>query len=274
MTDRNHLGRWDEVDAAERPEQFTDYLETVTGADAVRAYKRRSHRLLRPAAGDRILDVGCGTGEDVLMLAELVGPDGEAVGIDNSETMVETAREQARDVPMVRFAVDDALDLSVPDDDFDAARADRVLQHLDAPAEALAELRRVTHPGGRVSLSDPDWKTITLDTPGGYSEQFLSVEHRGTRNPTMGRQLYRLAREAELLDIDIDTWTSVSTDLAFVKEAAALDAWTDAMQASGEVTATEVEEWFEGLRQADEQDALFGSLTGFTVVGTVPERER
>lgn len=148
MTDRNQSREWDDIDTSKHAEQFTEFLETVTGAEAIQAYKRRSHRLLRPADGDRILDVGCGTGDDVLMLAERVGSDGEVVGIDNSETMVETAREQGRDVPMARFEIDDARDLSFADDSFDAARADRVLQHLEAPAEALAELRRVTRPWG------------------------------------------------------------------------------------------------------------------------------
>lgn len=272
MTERNHSGGWNDVDAEENADHYTEYLETVTGAAGVQAYKQRSHHLLRPADGDRIVDVGCGTGEDVLMLAEFVGPDGEVVGIDNSETMIETAREQGSDVPTARFAVDDALDLSVPDDSFDAARADRVLQHLAAPAEALSELRRVTRPGGRLSISDPDWETLIIDAPGGYSEQFLSLDYLSPRHPTMGRQLYRLAREAGLDDINIDTWTPISMDFAFIKEAGELDRWTDAMQAAGEVTETEVKEWIEGLRQADEQGLLFGSLTGFTVAGTVPER--
>jgi ubiquinone/menaquinone biosynthesis C-methylase UbiE len=273
MTDQNRPREWDDVDAGENTDHYTEYLETVTGAEAVRAYKRRSHRLLRPAEGDRLLDVGCGTGEDALMLAELVGTDGEVVGVDSSETMVEAARERGRDVPAVRFVSDDALDLSFPDKSFDAARADRVLQHLEAPAEALAELRRVTRPGGRVGISDPDWATALVDTPGGYSERFLSLEYSAPRTPTMGRQLNRLAREAGLVDIDIDTWTLTSTEFAFLNEAGELDAWTDAMQAAGETKATAVEEWFEGLRQADEQGELFGSITGFTIVGTVPERD-
>lgn len=271
MSEHDPSPKWDDVDAAENSEQFTEYLETVTGLDAVRAYKRRSHHLLQPTEGDRILDVGCGTGDDVLLLAELVGPEGEVVGIDNSEAMVQTAQEQGGEVPTVQFDVDDALDLSFADDSFDAARADRVLQHLDAPAMALAELRRVTRPGGRVSVSDPDWETNIIDAPG-HSEQFLLLEYAKARNPTMGRQLYRLAREAGLDDLEIDTWTPVSTEFSFIKEVEELEDWTDAMQAAGEVTETEVNEWLEGLREADEQDALFGSITGYTVAGTVPGR--
>lgn len=271
MPDHIDSADWSDVDARDDPEQFTDYLETVTGAKAVQAYKRRSHQLLRPSRGDRILDVGCGTGQDVLMLAELVGPDGEVVGVDNSETMVETARQQGNDVPTVRFAVEDALDLPFADSHFDAARVDRILQHLEAPAEAIMELQRVTKPCGRIGLSDSDWETMILAAPGGYSEAFLSMDYATPRTPTMGRHLYRYAREAGLTEIDVDTWTPVSTDLAFIRQAGELDTWTDAMRAAGEVTESEVEQWYQGLEQADERGMLFGSLTGFTVAGTVAE---
>jgi len=273
MTDSNRPRKWDDVDAEEDSEHYVEYLETVSGADAVKAYKQRSHRLLGPFEGDRILDVGCGTGKDALMLAELVGPDGAVLGVDTSETMVEAARERGSDVPRVRFEVDNALDLSFPDNTFGAARADRVLQHLETPGEALEELQRVTRPGGRVGISDPEWTTAILNGSDKHSEQFLLLDHAPPRNPSMGRELYRLATDVGLVDIDLDAWTLVSTEFAFLKEAGELAAWTDAMQAAGEVTATEIEEWYEGLRQTDERGELFGSLTGFTIVGTVPDKE-
>ncbi|PSQ16920.1 hypothetical protein BRD00_09040 [Halobacteriales archaeon QS_8_69_26] len=260
---------WSAVDDHEDVDRFTDYLATLTGAEAVRGYKRRSHRLLDLRAGDRVLDVGCGRGDDALMLAEAVGPGGEVVGVDNSETMVEQARERAAEVPAA-FAVEDALDLPFADDDFDAARADRVLQHLDAPDEALAELRRVTRPGGRVGVSDPDWVTAIVDTDTGHTDRFLSVEYACPRAPTRGRQLYRLATDGGLVDVDVDTWTLTSTDLAFIEEVGGLAAWTESMVAAGEVTEAEVEEWYEGLGAADERGSFFSSITGFTVVGTVP----
>jgi ubiquinone/menaquinone biosynthesis C-methylase UbiE len=273
MTEQNHPREWDDVDAGEEPAEFAAFLEAVSGAEAVRAYKRRSHRLLDPSPGDRILDVGCGTGEDALMLARTVGPEGDVVGVDESEAMVATARDAADGVPGVRFAEADVCDLPFADDRFDAARADRVFQHLADPAAALAEMRRVTRPGGRVGLSEPDWGTAIIEAPGGYSEEFLSMAHSNIANPAIGRRLYGLSREVGLTDVDVDTWTPTSTDLDFLVQVGELDAWTEAMVAAGAVTAADVEEWFEGLRRADDRDALIGSVTGFTVVGTVPDPE-
>lgn len=271
MTEHTEPSDWSNVDAEEDPDEFTEYLETVTGVEAIQAYKHRSHQLLAPKKGDRILDAGCGTGEDALMLGEQVGSEGQVVGVDNSETMVETARDEAEGVPNTRFAVEDILDLPFPANHFDAGRLDRVLQHLEAPLDAIEEVCRVTKPGGRVGLSDSNWDSIILETPGGYSEEFLSLEYAAPRNPAMGRELYRYACEAGLADIDVDTWTPISTDLSFIKQAGTLDDWTRAMVADGVVTEAEVKEWYAGLEQADEAGQLFGALTGFTVAGAVPE---
>lgn len=271
MTEDENSSDWSDVDAEAAPDEFTDYLETVSGVDAIQAYKRRSHELLRPSEGDRILDAGCGTGDDVLMLAERVGPDGTVVGVDTSETMVETARADAADVPNTRFRVEDVQALPFPDDDFDATRTDRVLQHLAAPLGAIEELRRVTKPGGRVGLSDPNWESLVLATSTGYSEEFLALEYAGPRNPRMGRELYGYARQVGLVDIDVDTWTPTSTDFSFINQAGRLEAWTDAMVATGAVTEDDVADWYAGVEQADEEGHLFGALTGYTVAGTVPD---
>lgn len=66
---------------------------------------------------------------------------------------------------MLRDAVliGDALALDEPDDSFDAARCERVLQWVSDPAAAVAELTRVVRPGGRICLIDTDWSTLRLD---------------------------------------------------------------------------------------------------------------
>lgn len=189
MSDPDGTRDWTDIDADADPEEFVMAMQSVADIGPVERYKRRSHQLLRPEAGDRILDVGCGPGHDVRMLVELVGEGGEVVGVDNSQSMIETARAEATGQARVRFEVDDALDLSFEDDSFDAARADRVLQHLESPTTAIDELRRVTRPGGWIGVSDSDFETIFIDTPSGHTERFLSVEHAPNRNPTMGRQL-------------------------------------------------------------------------------------
>ena len=87
--------RWTRIDAAADPTAFVRELDAISARDTVRAQKELTYRLLAVGAGDRVLDVGCGTGEDVRALARLVGPAGRAVGVDVSETVLAEARRRA-----------------------------------------------------------------------------------------------------------------------------------------------------------------------------------
>lgn len=100
------------VDRATRPETFVRFLDTVTGIEAVQAYKRRSYNLLRLRAGNHVLDVGCGTGDDVRAMASKVGPSGRAVGIDNSQVMISEAKKRSAGLGLpVEFRTGTATDL-------------------------------------------------------------------------------------------------------------------------------------------------------------------
>lgn len=110
----------------------------------------RVRRLLAPLRGDeRALDVGCGTGALAYALAPLVG---EVIGVDASEDFLAPAREHAP--PGCTFVVGDAEALPFPYGDFDLVGCLRVLHHVRRPELVVAEIARVTRPGGRILLAD------------------------------------------------------------------------------------------------------------------------
>ncbi|HEX6723822.1 MAG TPA: methyltransferase domain-containing protein [Gaiella sp.] len=107
-------------------------------------------RLLAPLRGDeRALDVGCGTGALAYALAPLVGV---VIGVDASEDFLAPAREHAP--PGCTFVVGDAEALPFPYGDFDLVGCLRVLHHVRRPELVVAEIARVTRPGGRILLAD------------------------------------------------------------------------------------------------------------------------
>ena len=122
--------------------------------------RRRSYRSLMAAAGvkagHRVLDVGCGPGYFVRMLAEAVGPTGSAAGIDAAPEMIDYARRKARRLPNCRFESGSAEALPFPDASFDVVASSLMLHHIpdELRLQAATEMRRVLRPGGTVLLAD------------------------------------------------------------------------------------------------------------------------
>lgn len=108
-----------------------------------------------PRAGERVLDVACGTGLITLAAARAVGPAGRVVGVDVSERMVERTRELARAAGLAHVEAlrMDAEELHLADGTFDLALDALGLMYLPDPGAALAEMRRVLRPGGRAAVA-------------------------------------------------------------------------------------------------------------------------
>jgi SAM-dependent methyltransferase len=115
---------------------------------------------LRP--GLRLLDVGCGTGDYLRVMAPLVAP-GQAIGIDLSAELVKRAELLSRgEQPNMAFQVADVYDLPFADASFERVTATQVMVHLSYPWTAIRELRRVLVPGGRLAIAEWDWDSTCL----------------------------------------------------------------------------------------------------------------
>ena len=145
---------WFAGDTAKDPETLLRFLDAFAALPAVVAAKHRSMDLLGVQPGYRVLDAGCGTGSDALVMAQRVLPGGGVVGVDSSEIALASARERVGSREGVAFLRADVSALPFADSEFDATRADRVIQHVTQPEVAVAELVRVTRPGGAVVITE------------------------------------------------------------------------------------------------------------------------
>lgn len=142
--------------------QRYDLTNTVLSFGRDRAWRRATRRALELRPGDRVLDVGAGTG---VSTAELAGAGSYAVGSDISLGMLQAGRRARPGVPLL---AGDALALPFADDTFDAVTISFALRNVVDTAAALAELARVTRPGGRLVIcefshpTNPAFRTVYL----------------------------------------------------------------------------------------------------------------
>jgi ubiquinone/menaquinone biosynthesis C-methylase UbiE len=143
-------------------DRFVRFRHIVVGG--LGAHGDAALELLPPRPGQRVLDIGCGFGDTTQQIAALVGPSGEAVGVDAAERFIETSRAEAAEagVTNARFLVAD-VQATEFEEQFDLAFSRFGTMFFASPVAALRNVRRALVPGGRLVMvvwrqrTDNDW---------------------------------------------------------------------------------------------------------------------
>jgi ubiquinone/menaquinone biosynthesis C-methylase UbiE len=268
---------FDQVDQTTDPADFVRYLDATRATDFFQEIKRRSYALLALQPGDHVCDVGCGTGDDVLALARLVGPGGRALGVDASATMIAEAERRASDTGCpdraiaAEFRQMNAQRLALPDASFHGVRAERLLQHLPDPGLALTELVRITKPGGRLVIWEADLDLFVIDAPDYATSRVMQrFICDGFRHGGIGRELYRRFQDLGLTEARATPLTRELTDLSLVESAFDLAASTRRAVAAGLIAPQRATDWLASLSAAAETGRFFGAVGGFLASGRKP----
>jgi ubiquinone/menaquinone biosynthesis C-methylase UbiE len=140
-----------DVNSAAMAENYARYL--VPSVLSVWAIETLQHTQARP--NDTVLDVACGTGVVAFDMAQLVGPYGRVVGIDNDPGMLAIAERirRARDMNQVQLREMDAHSLKYPDGVFDHVVCQHALMYFDDRPKAIREMMRVLSHSGRMVIT-------------------------------------------------------------------------------------------------------------------------
>ncbi len=202
----------------------------------------------RLPADARILDAGCGTGEAAYRLAEHL-PQAQVLGVDITESSLAVARSKfAGLAPRLAFESRNIFDLQLPPHSFDLAVCRHVLHSIPHPERIVAQLAKVTRPGGYLHLivedygmlhfgrSEPDvhefWRVV--------SDRFTATTHTDMHS---GRNIFRVLSTAGLENIGIDYIVVDTLRVPRAVFAEILAGWRDGFaQLIAEVTSIEIRE--------------------------------
>ena len=163
-------------------------------------YEDITRRFLKEAGlftGMKVLDIGSGAGDVAFAAAELVGSEGEVVGVDMNAEILDTAQSRAQEAGFanIEFVAGDAQTLDLPND-FDALIGRLVLMYLADPVDTLKQLAARVRPGGIVAFQEVEFSTYEAtarpNTPmlNQLAEWGIEVFRRSGANVGMGLDLY------------------------------------------------------------------------------------
>jgi SAM-dependent methyltransferase len=156
--------------------------------------------------GDDVLDLGCGPLGVLDLLAERVGLTGRVVGVDREIRYLAIAREEldARGLGAVELCAADATATALPAASFDLVHERLVLNNVPRPEVVIAEMVRLTRPGGHVAVQDVDWMTWTcLPEHADWRRLAGLAAHVWSGDVHVGRRLSTLLRGAGLVDVQL-----------------------------------------------------------------------
>lgn len=157
--------------------------------------------------GMTALDAGCGPGVITSIIAELVGPTGRVTGVDFHPQRLAEARATCAKLPQCHFLQGDIRAMDLPSDTFDYVWCQYVMEYLPEPERAVAELLRVTRPGGRVVVADVDGLGLTNWPCSPELEAGIHTFHRAVRasgvDLFMGRKMFHLFRKAGMEQVRV-----------------------------------------------------------------------
>jgi ubiquinone/menaquinone biosynthesis C-methylase UbiE len=205
----NYLARgFRDVDAA-AVGKMARCLAYMDGLPEFQQYKTTILEMMKPQPGSVTADLGCGLGFDVRRLAKLVGPEGLAIGVDASRTLIESARAASDGFSDIEFIQADIQNLPFASGFLHSCKVDRTLQHVERPDAALGEIFRTVRPGGRVVCAEPDWGTFAIeatslgDAEHPVARQVAQLWSQDIRNPRIGRDLKKLLKETGFVDLQV-----------------------------------------------------------------------
>jgi len=194
---------------------FYDAIVWLMSFGKFKSIRQESIALAQINPGDKVLDVGCGTGDLTLEAKKLAGSAGEVYGIDASPNMIRQAQQKANRTGVnVTFQVGLIEDIEFPENRFDVVLSSLMMHHLpdDLKRAGLTEISRVLKPDGRLLIVD--MQSTTGGSLGQRLADFMIHVHGG--HTTMQENVTNQIPFVEAAGLSIAETGRINRQLAYI----------------------------------------------------------
>jgi ubiquinone/menaquinone biosynthesis C-methylase UbiE len=238
--------------------------EAICSTEAFREQRRITLDALALADGERVLDVGVGTGHMAFDIAQATSGHNKIVGIDISEDMLDTCRGRCPNLSNVSFELADLYDLPFDEESFDVVLSVQVFEYLEDVQKALLELNRVLKPGGRLVLRDADWGTLIWESGNpDRMAHILSIWDQHLADPFLPRKLASQLNNAGFVDCAVRSFVTVETEYDVNQTSYYIARFVAPYAISQGADEREVADWLADLEAQAEAGRYFYSLNSY-----------
>ena len=267
--DTFHFKSFSNLDSSPSADFLINSMDVMMKLSCIETIKRRALKAMYLKSGDKVLEIGCGHGEDAEILGKLVGRKGSVVAVDISHRMIEEAKKRSLQAN-VEYLTADVTKLPYADHTFSACHADRFLVSCSDLKSSVKAILRLIKPGGTLCFTDVDALSIVLAPYGRITQIMLEALHKSFVNPYIGRILPQIFIEQGLQNIVIIPEISIIRSFDTLCKIFQFSLLAEGAIKQGKLTPLEVKQWFEELREAEEKGTFLYCIKLFTVLGSIP----
>ncbi|MFT5506254.1 MAG: arsenite methyltransferase [Gammaproteobacteria bacterium] len=222
--------------------------------------------------GESVLDVGCGTGLLLEMMAGLVGDSGRVTGLDFSADMLEFAQSRCDGLAHTNLMQGSAENLDLDADLFDVLTCTQVLLYVENVRQAMAEMFRVLKPGGQIAILETDWRSAILNSSDpALTRKIFDAWDQSVPSPNLPPELPTRLRQSGFNNVSVTAIPIINSSYTpNCFSAGMLKLISRQAVEKQACDQTESRQWYEQLMALAEQDSYFFSVNRFLFTAVKP----